>query len=643
MKSKTRISILKKIGFASVALFTVSCSEEQQPQERPNILWLTSEDNNAFNHGCYGNEQATTPHIDNLAEEGITYNNAFANATVSAPARFTIITGMYASECGTQHMRSNNEIPHKFRFFPEYLREAGYYCTNNAKEDYNTKNAEYTGNAKNAYNAWNESSNTAHYKNREPGQPFFAVFNSHLSSEHNIHYHHMKEKGEFRHNPKKMDLAPYHPDIPEIRRSYAQYYDAVTELDQWVGEKLKELEEKGVAENTIVFYYGDHGGSLPRSITYIFESGTRVPMIVRFPEKYQHLAPGKPGSREDRLVSFVDLAPTILSLAGIEIPDYLQGRAFLGEHKAEGPEYVHFFRDRDDEKYDMYRAVRSKKYRYIRNYMPHRIYGKHGWYIWRSSSMRAWEEAYKKDRCNALQSRFWETKPAEELYDVTQDPHNVNNLADDPQYRDVLKRMRQETQQWVRENRDPGFLPEAMMVKMAEDRTIYEMTHTDDFPAERIISTAEMATRETQKNLSGLIDSLSARHPAVRYWAATGCAILGEKAEKAVPRLKEMLDDSWANNRIAAAEALCRMGITEKPLRLLVEEMNNETKWVPLHAVNALKSLGNIAKPVEKEIMGGLDMSVKRAHYFKRAYKDMIKDLKPGWSDYIRATGGEWF
>jgi len=497
---------------------------------------------------------------------------------------------------------------------------------------------------KNVDEAWDKSSNTAHYKNRGEGQPFFAVFNTGLSHEHKVHYHNMKEEGEFNHKPEDMQLTPYHPDLPEMRRSYAQYYDYITEMDQWIGEKLEELEERGLAGNTIVFYYSDHGGSLPRSKTYIFESGTRVPMIVRFPEKYQHLAPGKPGSRKDRLVSFVDLAPTILSLAGVEIPDHMQGHAFLGEEKTEDPEYVHFFRGRDDEKYEMIRGVRSKNYRYIRNYMPHRIYGQYGWYIWRNSGIRAWEETYEKGRCNAIQSRFWETKPAEELYDISEDPHNVNNLAGDPQYSDVLERMRGEMQRWVREeNRGAGFLPEAMMNEMVGEGIIYEMTRSDDFPTELIVSTAEMASRGNAEDLPELTERLSHQHPAVRYWAATGSAILGKKAIKAAPRLKEMLDDSLANNRIAAAESLCRMGITEKPLQLLVKEMNNETRWVPLHALNALKSLGEIAKPVEKEIMGGLDLSVERSHYFKRGYKDMIKDLKPGWSDYIRATGGEWF
>ncbi len=625
------IRLAKNIGLASAAVLSFSWPAEAQEQEKPNILWITSEDNSARYMGCYGNEQATTPNIDELSEDGITYNNAFANAPVCAPARFTIISGMYASNTGNQHMRSNNKIPANFRFFPEYLREAGYYTTNNSKEDYNLDRDQWN---KNVEEAWNESSGSAHYKNRKEGQPFFAVFNTGLSHEHKIHYQLQQEEGEFEHDPDDLEIAPYHPENPEMRKNYAQYYDYISRMDQRVGEILDELEERGLAENTIVFYYGDHGGVLPRSKRFVFESGTRVPMIVRFPEKYEHLAPGEQGSREDRLVSFIDLAPTVLSLAGVDIPDRMQGHAFLGKQKTEDPEYAYFFRGRMDERYDMMRSVRTENYRYIRNYMPHRIYGQHLWYLWRSTSTRTWQEAYQNGECNAVQSRFWETKPAEELYNVKKDPHNVNNLADDPEYQDILQRMRKETQRWVRENRGAGFMPEAMMKQMAGENTIYEMTHSPDFPTGQIISTAEMASRKDPADVSELIERMSAEHPAIRYWAATGCAVRGEDAREAAPQLKNMLEDDYGNNRIAAAEALCRMGITEEPLQVLVEEMNNDNEWVQLHALNVLESLGDIAKPVEKEILANATRK-ERSGYFRRAYNNLIKKLRPGWSDYV--------
>ena len=633
MKSKTNLSLITKAGFILAAFFVVFGYSYGQTRGRPNILWIVSEDNSPEYLGCYGNENATTPNIDKLSGQGVTYNNAFTNATVCAPSRFTIITGVYPTTCGTQHMRSNEPIPEEFRFFPEYLRKAGYYCTNNAKEDYNIDKKQW---AENVSKAWDESSSKAHYKNRKKGQPFFAVFNTELSHEHVIHYQMLKEDDEFMHDPAKLELAPYHPDLPEMRRCYAQYYDYITEMDKWVGSLLNELEENGLAGNTIVFYYSDNGGVLPRSKTYIFESGTRVPLVIRFPEKYQDLAPGKPGSRADRLVSFVDLAPTILSLADVKIPDNMLGNAFLGEQKTEEPEYVHFFRARDDENYEMTRAVRTRKFRYIRNYMPHRIYGQHGWYIWRASAVRAWEQAYKNGQCNAIQNRYFQKKESsEELYDITTDPHNIYNLSGDPKYADVLKEMREENQRWLRENRDAGFLPEAMMVELSKGKPPYDLTHSVDFPFGRIFSTAEMATTENPEYLPELIKRLSDDHPGVRYWAATGCAILGEKARGAASRLEKMLEDAYGNNRVAAAEALCRMGITEKPLRVLVNEMNSGEQWVPMHAMNALRGLGDIAKPAVKQIMNGLNPRVQREHYFMRGYVDLLDELKPGWGDYI--------
>ncbi|NOZ56550.1 MAG: sulfatase, partial [Calditrichaeota bacterium] len=446
-------------------------------EERPNILWIVSEDNDPF-LGCYSDPNATTPNIDRLAREGVAYDNVVSNAPVCAPARFSIITGTYAPRMGTMHMRSKFRIPGEFRFFPQYLREAGYYCTNNAKEDYNTPKPD---------GVWDESSPKAHYKNRKPGQPFFAVFNISLSHEHMIHFHELKDPDQLEHKPEDMILPPYHPDLPDIRLCWANYYDAVTAMDRRVGELLRELEEAGLAEDTIVFYYSDNGGVLPRSKRFLYESGTHVPMVIRFPRKYQHLAPAPPGGRVKELVQFVDLAPTVLSLAGLRKPPQMQGRAFLGPYREPEPEFVFCYRDRMDERYDMMRSVRDRQFLYIRNYYPHLIYGQHIWYLWRSPATRAWERAYREGRCNEVQSRFWQPKPVEELYDVQADPHNVRNLADDPEYAPVLKRMREALRKWVRENRDAGFLPEGWMAEQVEQSTPYALTHDPAYPVEDII------------------------------------------------------------------------------------------------------------------------------------------------------------
>ncbi|MFW5773640.1 MAG: sulfatase, partial [Tangfeifania sp.] len=365
---------LKKLTGFTLLFFTLinflmlySC-QEKRPEELPNILWLTSEDNSPF-LGCYGDEFATTPNLDKLASEGFLYTHAYANAPVCAPARNTIITGVYANSGGNQHMRSYYPISEVVKTYPEFLREAGYYCTNNSKTDYNTNSIEPN-------KIWDESSRDAHYKNRAEGQPFFAVFNTTISHESSIHNSIPNEK--LRHSPDEVPIPPYHPETPAMKHDWAQYYDKVEDMDTQIGKWLQELEDAGLADNTIVFYYGDHGGVIARSKRYVYETGTRVPFIVRIPEKYKYLFPEeKTGSEVNRLISFVDLAPTLLSIAGIEIPDFLQGNAFLGDQKTEDPEYAFMFRGRMDERYDMSRAVRDQKFRYIRNYMPYRIYGQH--------------------------------------------------------------------------------------------------------------------------------------------------------------------------------------------------------------------------------------------------------------------------
>lgn len=575
-----------------------ACSEKENTsseKEQPNILWIVSEDNGPF-LGCYGDNLATTPTLDKLASEGILYENAFANAPVCAPARSTIITGMYPPSMGTQNMRSTYPIPESIRFFPQYLREAGYYCTNNSKEDYNMPKPE---------GVWDESSRTAHYKNRAEGQPFFAIFNFTKSHESSIHKSIPNDS--LRHDPAKMKLPPYHPDTPEMRHDWAQYYDKIEDMDGLVAGVLKELEDAGLAENTIVAYYSDHGGVIARSKRFVYESGTHVPMIWRFPEKYKHLAPAKPGERTDRLVSFIDLAPSILSLAGIDIPEYMQGQAFLGEQQAAPRDYVHLFRGRMDERIDKVRAVRNKKFRYIKNYMPHRIYGQYIEYLWRAPSCRSWEEAYLAGNCNEAQSAFWEEKPPEELYDVAADPWEVNNLANDPAYADILNEMRKETDRWMTDIKDTGLMPEGEMSTRNEEMPSFTYGHSGNYDFEKIKYAADLATLRDVKQLDEIIGFLKDENPTVRYWGANGCLILKAEALPAKDALIAVLDDESPDVRIAAAEALCHIGGNQKAIPVLIDALDESNQMVRVHALNSLYILGgDVAKaalPKVKELV----------------------------------------
>jgi N-sulfoglucosamine sulfohydrolase len=560
-------------------IFIFSCSGINNPDlPPPNILWITAEDISPW-LGCYGDPNATTPNLDRLASEGVLYQNAFANAPVCAPARSTLITGMYPPGLGTQHMRSTNEVPDFVRLYPGYLRDAGYYCTNNQKKDYNL--VEKT-------DEWNESSGSAHYKNRAPGQPFFAIFNFTVCHESCIH----QTMEKLVHDPAAMELPPYHPDLPEIRHDWAQFYDKITMMDTLVGNILTELEKSGLADSTIVIFYGDHGGIIGRSKRFMYQTGLRVPMIVRVPDIYKHLAPGSKGSKTGRMVSFIDLAPTLLNLAGIPIPGYMQGDAFLGPDQPEASPYVHTFRGRMDERYDFCRGTFNEDFHYIVNYMPHRRYAQHVEYLWKAPSMRAWEKAYLNGECNLEQSRFFETKPFEELYDRAADPWEVNNLADDRAYTKVLEELREATLDWQHAIRDAGFIPEGLLKKINSGGKIYDYTRTDAYPLERILETAAMAGAGDPGNIPELKSRLMDANPIVRYWAATAGIILGKNGSEMIPELEKALGDELPEVRIAAAEALFGLDRQKEALEVFRGTLFDKTPESVLFTINALQELG---------------------------------------------------
>lgn len=587
----------------------------QQEKKLPNILWIVSEDNSPF-IGAYGDKFATTPHIDKLASRSVLYENAFASAPVCAPARSTLITGVYPTALGTQHMRSTNPIPSQIRFFPHYLREAGYYTSNNAKKDYNTIDQPQ---------AWDESSNTASYKNRKPGQPFFSVFNIGISHESSLH----EPVDQLRHDPEQVPIPPYHPSTPEMKQDWAQYYDKIEDMDAKVGEILQELADSGLAESTIVFYYGDHGGALGRSKRFMYESGLHVPLIIHFPEMYKDLAPSAAGTSTDRMVTFVDFAPTVLSLANLAIPGYMQGHAFLGKQQTAPQRYAFAFRGRMDERIDMVRAVRDEQFRYIRNYMPHKIYAQYIEYLWRAPSMRSWERAYLEGKLDEVQSRFWKTKPVEELFDVKNDPHNINNLALDPAYKKTLNRLRNENRKWMMHVRDVGFVPEAMLLEKSKTTTLYEYGRSTEYDLKNRIETAEMATRREAKSLPKLIRKLDDPDPVVRYWAATGCSILGKLSNSAYDKLVKLTEDPEIAVRIAAAEVLYGLGQTGVALETLMAALRSENKMARVQALNVMEVMGVDAAPalaeISKLIPGGI---IANQEYDIRAANRLVERLK---------------
>jgi N-sulfoglucosamine sulfohydrolase len=429
--------------------------------KRPNILWFSFEDTNPF-YGCYGDPVARTPNLDRLAAQGRIYNHCYATAGVCAPARSAIITGMYPISIGAHHMRTAHthpqtpELPtpyeavppHYVKCFPEYLRQAGYYCTNNVKTDYQFEPP---------ITAWDELSETAHWRNRpRPDQPFFAVFNPTRTHESAMW---VQNTTELAFDPADMALPPYFPDTPKVREAMARMYTQIERSDQHLGEVLAQLEADGLAENTIVFHWSDHG-PLPRGKRWPYDSGIHVPLIVRWPGMIQ------PGEVSDRLVSTVDLGPTVLSLAGIEVPHHMQGRAFLGEQETAPREYIYASRDRYDEAYDMVRAARDQRFKYIRNYRPDLPYLLWIPYHNRHPIVQEMWRLHMQGQLEGPQTLlFQEKRPVEELYDTLSDPFEIDNLAANPLYAHDLERMRRALDDWLAAVGDLGREPEAEMVR----------------------------------------------------------------------------------------------------------------------------------------------------------------------------------
>jgi len=712
--------------------------EALRPDERPNILWVSCEDISP-DLGCYGDNYAVTPNMDKLAAQGVRYTNVYTNAGVCAPSRSGLITGMYPTTIGTHYMRCKGVPPAGVKCFSEYLRAAGYYCTNNSKTDYQFDPP---------MTAWDESSKKAHWRNRAKdrpaypkarpsGRPFFAVINLTISHESK----NWPKRGEkLMHDPAKAVVPPYYPDTPIVRENLARYYDNVTKMDEQAGAILQQLEDDGLADSTIVWFWGDHGRGLPRAKRWIYDSGIHVPLIIRVPEKWREYAMGsrkagslpdsldalKPGTVNDKLIAFIDFAPTMLSLAGVKIPEHIQGQAFLGSQKAQPRQYIFAARDRMDEAYDIIRAVRDKRYKYIRNYMPHLTRGQDIEYMNRMPIMQEMRRLNAEGKLEGPQKQYFEpTKPVEELYDTLNDPHEVENLAGNPKYKDVLERMRQVHQKWIKETSDIGLIPEPEFDEMKRpggkwQKTMEPMFFEGDGTAQSgvpvtvfcptsgasiaykidngskknaswkvytksvllksgqvleakacrigfqdsnaakfklgdpITRTKQLNTEfiphwREQLNETDLLDNLRAikefdgagkqaipvymkalwnEYGSVRYWAVVGLHNSFKEAEDvklAKTALTRALEDPAPVVRIAAAHALCDWGQEKEALPVLAEALKCETDKARLHAMIALKQIGEKARPALPAIKAGLK---DKDNYVQRVAGAVLKQLE---------------
>ena len=558
--------------------------------ERPNILWFISED--ASPHiGCYGETTIRTPNLDQLAADGVRFANAFTTAPVCSPSRSAIVAGMYQTTFGSHNHRSCSDeakaggapayhggyrVDETIRLVPELFAAAGYYVVNGGK-------------AKTAYNFIPRTTlyQGKDWRERAEGQPFFAQ----------IQLHGGKNRGakvDAPTDPAAVRLPPYYADVPEMREDWAEYLNSWVACDQEVGAVLKQLEKEGVADSTIVFFLTDHGISHLRGKQFLYDEGARIPLIVRFPD-----GRGAGTTRTD-LVSHIDVAAASLDLAGIEIPGYIQGRPLFSD-KHQPRSEVFAARDRCDETPDFIRSVRTDRFKYIRNFLSDVSHTQANQYKDGKQIMRVTRDLLAAGRLNELQSRiFAPTRPVEELYDIQADPWEINNLAGQQEFQEVLRDLRGKLYAWMVETRDVGVVPEPLLedlgVKLGSRYAVLRQDENKDL-VRQVIATIEAGERG---DVSALREALASSHAAVRYWAARKSGLLGDKALTA--ELTPLLDDSQAAVRVAAAEALARLGSVDRALEILGNELTNENLVVGHYAIRAIEALGASAAALGPQI-----------------------------------------
>ena len=641
---KIRATVLLVFWFL---LFT-NCADkttEQSTMERPNIIWFVSEDNSPF-LGAYGNTVVETPTFDAFAAEGITYTNAFANAPVCAPSRSGIITGVYPPAMGSQHMRSNVSIAEHINFFPKYLKDAGYFTSLRIKRDYNIPKQEGTWDIDDWWNIPDA------FKGREDNQPYFMMYNTWMTHEGKIHG---RENGPNyfkatfsaldslvvekmfssvkKINPNKVVVPPYMPDLPEVRDDLAYYHELMQMLDMEFKHVLDQLEASGELENTIVIYSSDHGGVLGRSKRFTFESGLQIPLIVKYPKKWQHLAPVKAGGTSDKLVSLIDIAPTVLALAGVAKPEHLSGHNFLGK---DDYNYAYGFRGRMDESYDMVRTLRNKKYRYIRNYYPHRPAAQHINYLWEAKNVQAWEAAYHKNALDSTAQLFFLPKPTEELYLIEDDTSNTNNLIENAEHNAVLEDFRTAMDSVLLTTMDTGFIPEGALWAGSKSTNLNYADYVKTLPFKKIYKAANTATKGIKTE--ELITLTKDTDANVRFWGTVGILVNLSRAQQ-IGELKKYEDeliqlskDQAGDVAVNASEILYLLGQEDFAITNLTKLLLDENPFVSLRATNAIEALNfetfpkSIQQSLEKlskmDEKGSHQYAIRKAKYFLgiRAY-----------------------
>jgi uncharacterized sulfatase len=504
-------------------------------------------------------------------------------------------------------MRSSVDLPKGISTLPEILRKAGYYCSNNNKEDYNFSKPQQM---------WDESSNKAHWRNRNPDQPFFAVFNSTVTHEGQIR----KRPYTPKHDPKLAPVPPYHPDTPEVRLDWAQYYDRISEMDSFVGRHLKDIDDAGLSESTIVFFFGDHGCGLPRGKRWLYQSGLHVPMIVHIPDRFAKRFESvyRPGDSSDRLVAFVDLLPTVLDLCELPIPASVHGRSFFVPEPMVN-QYNFGFRDRMDERVDSSRSIRSARYLYIRNFMPDRPQGAYLNYMFQTPTTQEWKQLFDQDKLNEPQQAFWLPKAVEELYDIENDPFQIQNLAKDPQMHKIREELADALKIKMHQLQDTGSIPE-------------DWIRHQQKPDMQIAIDAAWQSGQAQSDNEVLLSMLRSAQVIQRYWGAV--AMRSSTTALADQRIENiaigLLNDPSLDVRAVVAESLAQHSMKpdqrEIAKQILLEMSTQiQTPWgARMIALNGLCDL---------ELDDQHAASI--AEVFQREGKSWSDDLPNRYSEYL--------
>ena len=552
-----RLILMRHVVPALALLGMLLLPQASRADDRPNMVWLLSEDNSVHYARLYGDELGAMPNIEALAQSGLVFNHAFSCSPVCSVARTTLMTGMYAPRIGFQYHRKEVQarLPAGAEMFPVSLREAGYYVSNNVKTDYNVV----------AGKVWHASSRQASWRKRPDKQaPFFHMQSFGMSHESSLHFKRQQmDIGQLTTNPDEVTLFPYHPDTDTFRYTYARYHDRMHAIDQAIGRVIEQLREDGLMENTFIFYFGDHGGVLPRSKGYIYESGLHVPLVVHVPEKYRHLVSQQVGTRQDGFVEFVDFAPTVLHLAGVEVPGTMDGAPFLGpgvmREEVEQRDEAFGHADRFDEKYDFCRSLRKGNYKYIRNYHSFYPDSLQNNYRYRMLAYAEWRELSRAGQLNDAQDQFFRRRPAEQLFDLEADPHEVHDLSGDPAHGETLQQMRDQLRRRVQAIHDLSFYPESYMARHAlEDGAAFGAAHKRQIG--QLVETADLALLPFQRARKKLAQALVSADPHVRYWGLVACSCFGQQASSLVPAARPLLEDGEQLVRVRAAEFL---GIVE--------------------------------------------------------------------------------